>query len=146
MRLGQLLYVLSLSVCHLLITFAKFGPRSGPTKCRASSGSKLTLWWYSWKNFSKKLILKKISNKKHAKLPSRQRVMSYDKSWIYVHDLMDCGLFIILFYFHDCYFSAWEHRGNVYWEAKESIHLNKLSKFHMVALTGLRLCCLHTTK
>ena len=36
--------------------------RSGPTKHRVWSGSKLlTLWWYSWKDFSKRLISKKKS-------------------------------------------------------------------------------------
>ena len=42
----------------------QFGPRSGRTNCWAWSWSKLfsfTLWWYSWKNLNKKLILKKIS-------------------------------------------------------------------------------------
>ena len=37
----------------------QFGPRAGLTKCQACSGSNcLTLWWYSWKNFLKMLILK----------------------------------------------------------------------------------------
>ena len=39
----------------------QFGPKSGPTKCRAWYESNLTLRWYSWKNFSKKLIFKNIS-------------------------------------------------------------------------------------
>ena len=36
----------------------QIGPRSGWTKCQAYLDPNcLTLWWYSWKNFSKKLIL-----------------------------------------------------------------------------------------
>ena len=82
-------------------TFCKqFGPRSGPAKCQAWSGfgcyfqqytctspnehnvrpdqdpNCFKLWWYSWKNFLKKLILKKNQQTAniHAKLPSRQIV------------------------------------------------------------------------
>ena len=41
----------------------------------------LTLWWYSWKNFSKKLILKIISRRrKHAKLPSMQELESTERA------------------------------------------------------------------
>ena len=65
--------------CHLLITFANsldtdqarqnVGPDLNPN-C-------LTLWWYSLKIFSKKFKKKKKNprtTKKHAKLPSMQRV------------------------------------------------------------------------
>ena len=57
----------------------QLGPRSGPTICRAWSGSKLIdtqrIFWKSL--FLKKFILKNISRrqkKKHAKLPSMQWV------------------------------------------------------------------------
>ena len=62
-----------------VLNFCKqFGPRSG----RQNVGpyldpSCLTLWWYSWKNFSKKLTLKKISrrqDKKHDIFSRGQRV------------------------------------------------------------------------
>ena len=65
----------------MLITFAN---SLDPDQARQNVGpdldpSCLTLWWYSWKNFLKKLILKKVSKwqKKHAKLPSRQSVNLY---------------------------------------------------------------------
>ena len=42
----------------------QFAPRSSPTKYLTWFGSNLlTLRWYSWKNFSKKLILKKIGRR-----------------------------------------------------------------------------------
>ena len=71
-------YNYTLTLC-LLVSSAdnlckKFGPRSGLTYRQAWSGSKrLTLWLYSWNDFSKKLILEKKSAdaKKHAKLPKR---------------------------------------------------------------------------
>ena len=59
----------------------QFEPRSGPTKCRAWSGSKLfdTLMVFLKISFEKN----QQTTKKHAKLPSRQRVYSaptqYDK-------------------------------------------------------------------
>ena len=68
-----------INVCFFLVSSAdnlykQFGPRSGPTKCRACSGSKLfdTLVVFL-EFFSKKIILKKNqqTTKKHAKLPSR---------------------------------------------------------------------------
>ena len=58
----------------------QFGTRSRPTEPLVWPGTKcLTLWWYSWKNFSKKLILKKNqqTTKKHAKLPSRQSLLIF---------------------------------------------------------------------
>ena len=49
--------------CRLLITFAN---SLGPDQARQNVGSDLdsnclTLWWYSWKKFSKKLFCKEIS-------------------------------------------------------------------------------------
>ena len=68
-----ILYLLVLpgdSICQ------QFGPRSGPMKCQARSGSKLfdTLILFL-KEFWEKFILKNIqpTTKKHAKLPSKQR-------------------------------------------------------------------------
>ena len=78
-------FIISLSTeCRLLITFANsldsdqarhnVGPDMGPN-C-------LTRWWYSWKNFSKKLILQKISRwqksiRNHRKLVNWQKIRSY---------------------------------------------------------------------
>ena len=47
-------------------------PKSCPTKCRIQT---IWHWWYSWKNFSKKLVLKKNqqTTKKHEKLNRMQR-------------------------------------------------------------------------
>ena len=51
----------------------QIGPRSGPTK--RQDPNCLALWWYSWNNFSKPLSLNKSADdKKHAKLPRRERV------------------------------------------------------------------------
>ena len=54
----------------------QFGPRSGLINVGPDLDPNcLTLWWYSWKNFLKKFILKKSADdKQHAKLHSRQRV------------------------------------------------------------------------
>ena len=62
--------------CHLLITFANsldpdqvwqnVGPDLDPN-C-------LTLWWHSWKIFFEKANFEKRIHKKHANLPSMQRV------------------------------------------------------------------------
>ena len=64
--------------CCLLITLAN---RLDPDQARQNVKSDLdpnclTLWWYSWKNFLKKLLLKKSpqTTKWHAKLPNMQRV------------------------------------------------------------------------
>ena len=65
--------------CRLLITFAS---SLDPDQVRQDVGpvldrNCLTLWWYSWTNYLKKLILKKKSTddkKKNAKLLSMQRV------------------------------------------------------------------------
>ena len=51
----------------LLITFEKSVVPELDPNC-------FTLWWYSWKIFFEKVNLKKKSTKKHAKLPSMQRV------------------------------------------------------------------------
>ena len=74
--------------CHLLITFGNsldpdqaqqnIGPDPDPKKLFA-------LWRYSWKIFLKKLTLKKNPQrtKKHAKLPSMQRVNGCQmKGWL----------------------------------------------------------------
>ena len=70
------IFQLCVYVCCLLITFAI---SLDPDQARQSVGpdldpNRLTLWWYSWKNFSKKTILKKNqqTTKKHDKLPSMQ--------------------------------------------------------------------------
>ena len=67
----------------------QFGPRSGPTLCRAWSGSKLfdTLIfdpnyltpWYSWKNFSKKLIWKK-----NQQTTNSMKIPQYAKLWNFI--------------------------------------------------------------
>ena len=63
---------------HQLITFCKqFGPRSGPTKCRAWSGSKLfDMLTVFLKEFFEKVDFKKNQQtaKNHAKFPSMQWV------------------------------------------------------------------------
>ena len=78
----------------------QFGPRSGLTKQNAGPDldpNCLTLWWYSRKNFSKKLILKKNSRQqKHEKLPRRQRV-----DWTYVN---------IQSVFHISFSKLWIHQ------------------------------------
>ena len=62
----------------------QFGPRLGPTQCRAWSGSKLfdTLIAFQ-KEFFEKLGFEKnqLTTKKHAKLPSRQRDNDVSKRW-----------------------------------------------------------------
>ena len=90
--------------CLLLINFANsldpdqawqnVGPDLDPN-C-------LTLWWYSWKIFLKKLILKKFTDDKKAELPSLQRVnllnlypsLGIFSSW-QIHDI-----FLITIYIH----------------------------------------------
>ena len=66
------------ATCRLLITFAN---SLDPDQAQQNVGPDLdpnclTLWWYSWKIFLKKLIFKKNlqMTKKHAKLSSIQRV------------------------------------------------------------------------
>ena len=95
--------------CCLLVTFAnsldldqarqKVKPDLDPN-C-------LTLWWYSWKIFLKKVILKKkltdVKKKKHAKLPSMQRVKGYWFSHSYFPmeyiKLIETKLFFLFFCF-----------------------------------------------
>ena len=58
------LLTLYLLVSSADIFFKQFGPRSGPTNVRPDLVPIwLTLRWYSWKDFSKKLIWKKISRR-----------------------------------------------------------------------------------
>ena len=66
--------------CRLLITFAN---SLDPDQARQNVGPDLdqnclTLWSYSWKNFSKKLILKKISRrqkKRETKFPMAKELI-----------------------------------------------------------------------
>ena len=78
----------------------QFGPRSGPTKCRAWSGSKLfNNLMVFLKEFFKKVDFEKNlqTTKKHPKLPSRQRakllftvnILKFDKL-IYLHSHIKC--------------------------------------------------------
>ena len=60
---------------HPLITF---GNSSDPDQALQNVWHSLTLWWYSWKIFWKRYFKKKnLNNKKHAKLPSMQRVNEF---------------------------------------------------------------------
>ena len=81
----------------------QFGPRPGPTKCTKWIQS-IWHWWYSWKIYFKKVILKKsLDDKKACKFPSRQRVElsrltvlsesseSIDFMWVGI----DCVLFCV---------------------------------------------------
>ena len=58
----------------------QFEPWSDPTEHRAWSDLNcLTLWWYSWKNFSIKQILKKIGRRQNIveKFPACVKLKSY---------------------------------------------------------------------
>ena len=68
------LNLLKLSADHLC---KQFGPRSGPKKCRACSGPKIfDTQMVLLKEFFEKVNFEKKSadDKRHAKLPGRQRV------------------------------------------------------------------------
>ena len=70
------------SKCHLLITSAN---SLDPDQARQNVGPDLdpiclTLRWYSWKNFSRKLILKKFSRQQKSGFPRGQRVKQY---WVH---------------------------------------------------------------
>ena len=79
--------------CHLLITFVNsLDPDKARKDVRPDLDTNcLTLWWYSWKSFLKKLILKKISRwqKKHERFPSRQRVKKFFQE--YNHSVKQFG-------------------------------------------------------
>ena len=74
---GQIIHKIVALTLYLLVSSAdnlckQFGPRSGPTKCRADLDSNcLTLWWCSWNIFLEK---NQQMTKKHANLLSMQRV------------------------------------------------------------------------
>ena len=67
--------------CRLLITFAN-GLEPDQARHFYMDSNCLTLWWYSWKMFLKKIILKENPQmtKKHTKLHSMQRVKGQE-SW-----------------------------------------------------------------
>ena len=60
-----LLTLCRLCMCHLLITFANsLDPDQAWQNVRPDlDPNYLKLWWYSWNNFSKKLIFKEISRR-----------------------------------------------------------------------------------
>ena len=59
---------------HRMLSVDKVHNSSGPTFCLGSETlGFLTLWWYSWMNFLKKLILKIANDNRDTQLLSRQR-------------------------------------------------------------------------
>ena len=95
----------SLTLC-LLVSSAdnlckQFGPRSGRQNVGPDLDQNcLTLWWYSWKNFSEKMILKKINrwlNTWIITLHANIRVKSANckvNLWLYVGDWTCVILFV----------------------------------------------------
>ena len=86
--------------------YKQFGPRPGLTNCQAWSGSNyLTLWWYSWENVSKKLILEKkirrqkkrekFKNSKSRDLREKHNNVELIKMWYFSALLGVRGIYFI---------------------------------------------------
>ena len=103
--------------------FKQFGTRSGPTKCRAWSGSNLVdtqMVYYSSTNFSKKLILKKSADSKKA-----CKITQYAKRWEIIWLVWVIAIYT-LWSTEDCEIIIHEEGDGVYHSPDRQKHLLRI--------------------
>ena len=122
----NLLLTLGLLVSSADNLCKQLGPRSGPTVSGLIWIQAVWHWWYSWKNFSKKLILKKSADdKKSMKNYPGGKVLGFYK-WSLSADDLDFSVA------QPEHRKSYAHQRETIGSSSDSLHLRPFSKWELL--------------